>query len=452
MEERTLGGARSQANADAPALLAALPPEVSTFRVLYPDLHGIARGKDVPVAELERALRGLNFCWAVMGTDLRHTPVVGGEEGYPDMLATPDTATLRRLPYEPDVACALADLSRDGEPEPTDMRELVRRAERELDSLGMSAKIGPELEFFLCERDESGAWRRHVDNLSMVYTVGPQADPAGLLKRMLDACSALEIGAIAANHEFMNSQYEINVKHSGALDAADRAFMLKAAVKEIAAREGMLATFMGRPFADQGGSGFHLHLSLEREGANAFDDPGGAEGLAPELRHFTAGLLEHAGALVALLNPTVNAYRRIVPDSLAPTHCNWGFDNRTTFVRIPPERGGGSRVEIRVGDGACNAHLVIAATLFAGIDGLRRELDPPEPLAGDAYAMDPEQQGPPLPPTLDVALDALEADELIRDALGPDVVETFLAIKRFELERFRSHTTDWELDEYMHHL
>lgn len=445
-------GPRPQAGANGPALLAALPPDVTTFRVLFPDLHGIPRGKDVPVAELERALRGLNFCWAVMGTDLRHTPVAGGERGYPDMLATPDSATLKRLPYEPDVACALADLSRDGEPEPTDMRELVRRAERELDSLGLSAKIGPELEFFLCERDEAGGWRRHVDNLSMVYTVGPQADPGGLLKRMLDACSELNIGAIAANHEFMNSQYEINLSECSPLEAADNAFRFKSAIKDQAAQAGLLATFMGKPFNDQGGSGFHLHLSLEREGANCFDDPAGADGLAPEVGHFTAGVLEHAGALVALLNPTVNAYRRIVPDSLAPTHCNWGLDNRTTFVRIPPERGGGSRVEIRVGDGACNAHLVIAATLFAGIDGLRRELDPPDPLAGDAYAMDPEEQGPALPATLDRALDALEADELIRDALGAEVVETFLAIKRFELERFHSHTTDWELDEYMHHL
>jgi len=163
-------------------------------------------------------------------------------------------------------------------------------------------------------------------------------------------------------------------------------------------------------------------------------------------------VLAHAPAMMALLNPTVNAYGRILPDSLAPTHCNWGLDNRTTFVRIPPERGGGSRIEIRVGDGAANAYLVIAAAIFAGIDGLRRELDPPAPLDGDAYAMDPAEQGEPLPVDFAQALDALEGDELLRGAIGAETIETFLAIKRFELDRFRQHTTDWELNEYMHHL
>ena len=454
MEETTSTHVRPAAspNGAGTAAFSALPEGVSTFRVLYSDLHGVPRGKDVPLAELDRAVRGLNFCWAVMGTDLRHTPVVGGERGYPDMVAVPDLGTLRQLPYEPDVAVALADLRRDGEPEPTDMRHLVRRAETELSSLGLTAKVAPELEFFLCDRDESGAWRRHVDNLSMVYTVGPLADPGGMLKRMLDDCSKLGIGAIAANHEFMNSQYEINLSECSPLSAADNAFRFKSAIKDQAAQAGLHATFMGKPFNDQGGSGHHLHISLERDGANCFDHPEGPEGLSDELRHFTAGVLEHAPALVAFLNPTINAYGRILPDSLAPTHCNWGLDNRTTFVRIPPERGGGSRMEVRVGDGASNPYLVIAATLFAGVDGLRRELEPPDAIDGDAYAMDPSVQGTPIPATLEHALEALEADEMIRDALGADIVETFLALKGFELERFRAHTTDWEIDEYMHHL
>ncbi len=439
-------------SADGAGTFAALPPEVTTFRVLYPDLHGVARGKDVPVAEFERALRGLNFCWAVMGTDLQHTPVVGGESGYPDMLATPDLTTLKRLPYEPDVACALADLTRYGESEPTDMRGLVRRSVEALSDAGFTAKIGPELEFFLCERDENGGWKRHVDNLSMVYTVGPQADPAGILKRMLDACAELDIGAIAANHEFMNSQYEINLSECGPLEAADNAFLFKSAIKDVAALSGVHATFMGKPFNDQGGSGLHLHLSLDRDGENCFDDPDDDDGLAPELRWFAAGVLAHAPALMAFLNPTVNAYRRILPDSLAPTHCNWGLDNRTTFIRIPPERAGGSRVEIRVGDGAANCHLVIAAAIFAGLDGIARKLDPPNPLDGDAYAMDASVQGDPLPQTLATSLAALEADETLREAIGSETVETFLAIKGFELERFNGHTTDWELNEYMHHL
>jgi glutamine synthetase len=250
----------------------------------------------------------------------------------------------------------------------------------------------------------------------------------------------------------MNSQYEINLRHADALTAADRAFLLKTSVKDIAAQNGLLATFMGKPFNDQGGSGFHIHLSLAKDGENAFPDEGDERGVAAELRHFTAGVLAHAPACMAFLNPTVNAYRRILPDSLAPTHANWGFDNRTTYVRIPPERGGATRLEVRVGDGSANPYLGIAAVLFAGLDGVRRGLDPAEPLSGDAYTAPEDRAGGRLPTSLDDALDALEGDAVIADAMGRELVETFVAVKRFELERHRTHVSEWELEEYLHHL
>jgi len=430
-----------------------LSPAISTVRVTYSDLHGIQRGKDIPIAELDLASdRGLNFCWAVMGTDLGHTPVVGGEQGYPDMTARPDLSTLVELPWEPDVASCLADLEREERPEPTDQRALVKRAEAQLDELGLAAVIGPELEFFLCESDGAGGWRRMVDNLSMVYTVGPQADRDGVFRGLLEACAAMGIGAISGNHEYMNSQYEINLLERAPLAASDAAFRFKAAVKDYAAQRGLLATFMGKPFNDQGGSGSHLHLSLERDGTNCCGDPDGEHGLSDELRHFVAGVLEHAPALMAFLNPTINAYRRILPDSLAPTHANWGLDNRTTFVRIPPERGDSARLEIRVGDGTANPYLVSAAVMFAGIDGLKREAKPPELLEGDTYTLPEDQQGMDLPMSLAEALDALEADEVLREAMGAEIVDTFTTMKRFEVERYRRHVSEWDLSEYMHHL
>jgi glutamine synthetase len=256
--------------------------------------------------------------------------------------------------------------------------------------------------------------------------------------------------AFAFNHEYMNSQYEINLRHADALTAADRAFRLKSAVKDVAAQHGLVATFMGKPFNDQGGSGTHLHISLERDGANAF--AGDEDGVSGELRAFTAGVLAPATALMAFLNPTINAYRRIQPDSLAPTHANWGWDNRSTFVRIPPERGGGTRVEIRVGDGSANPYLAIAAVLAAGAHGIRDGLVPDEPIVGDAYRADTALAGAPLPDTFEAALDALEADALLREALGAPIVDTFLAMKRFEIERHRAWVSDWEIDEYLHHL
>jgi glutamine synthetase len=170
------------------------------------------------------------------------------------------------------------------------------------------------------------------------------------------------------------------------------------------------------------------------------------------MRAFSAGVLRHASALMAFLNPTINAYRRIQPDSLAPTHANWGWDNRATFIRIPPERGGATRVEIRVGDGTANPYLAVAAVLLAGADGVRQDLTPPAPVAGDAYRADPDVIGEELPGTLEAALDALEADEVLSQGLGEEVVGTFLAMKRFEIERHRGWVSDWEVAEYLHHL
>jgi glutamine synthetase len=430
-----------------------------SVRMLYPDLHGVARGKDIPVAEFDHVIeRGLCFCAAVMGTDLRHTPVWGGEEGYPDLVARPDLATMATLPWDPEVAVCLADLSpAEGAAPIADPRGAVRSAVESLRALGVDPIVGPELEFFLVRRDPEApnGIARLVDNLSMVYTVGHQADPNGFARRMSEHLAELGLGAIAVNHEFMNSQYEINLRHSGALSAADRAFLLKASVKDIAAMHGLLATFMGKPFNDQGGSGTHLHISLDRDGANVLDGIGGDgsdDGLSVEAHHFIAGVLAHGSALMAFLNPTINAYRRIQPDSLAPTHVNWGHDNRSTFIRIPPERGSATRIELRVGDGAANPYLAIAATLAAGADGIRRELAPPPPLSGDAYRADAEVAGEPLPASLEAALDALQGDAVLTDALGAPIVDTFLTVKRFEVERHRGWVSDWEIAEYIHHL
>jgi glutamine synthetase len=429
---------------------------VTSIRVLYPDLHGVARGKEIPIAQFDDVIeKGLCFCAAVMGTDLRHTPVVGGDDGYPDFIARPDLSTMTTLPWEPGVACCLANLepAAGGAPIP-DPRGTLRQAVEDLRAIGFDPIVGPELEFFLLERDPAAPHgiRRRVDQLSMVYTVGPQADPEGIVRGIMEALEQLGLKIFAVNHEFMNSQYEINLRHTDALRAADRAFRLKSAVKDIAAQHGLVATFMGKPFNDQGGSGSHLHVSLDRDERNAFDAPGEEDGVSAELRAFTAGVLAHAAGLMAFLNPTINAYRRIRPDSLAPTHANWGWDNRATFIRIPPERGGATRIEIRVADGAANPYLAIAAVLAAGAHGVRQGLSPPRPVKGDAYRADRELIGPALPASLDAALEALEDDTVLRQALGPQIVKTFLAVKRFEIERHRDWVSDWEIAEYLHHL
>jgi glutamine synthetase len=202
-----------------------------------------------------------------------------------------------------------------------------------------------------------------------------------------------------------------------------------------------------------------MHLSLaDSDGRNAFASD--EEVLSPLGLHFVAGVLEHAQGLQALLGPTVNAYKRILPDSLAPTHANWGHDNRTAFCRVPNERGSRTRVEVRTGDGSACPHLITAALLLAGIDGIERELGPPDPVVGDAYRMDDAHAGTKLPADLGSALDALEADTWLVGELGEELVSTFVAMKRFEVERFEEAVgtfdaeviTEWEVREYAAHL
>jgi glutamine synthetase len=454
---------------DPEAVVASLRGQgVRAIRLLFTDLHGVARGKDIPLGHfIDLYEEGVAFCSAVMGTDLRHTPVVGGDEGYVDFAIRPDIETIRVVPWQPEIAWCLGEAwNLDGSDHyAVCPRALLKRVVSSYAERQLLPVVGPELEYFLCERDPSvpGGLRRYVDEFSRVYTVGAVSDPRQITLKMLLWADELGLKAFAANHEFMNSQYEINVKHSGAVDGADRAFMLKAAVKEIAAIEGLLATFMGRPFADQGGSGFHVHLSLsDADGHNAFADAGaaGSDGLSPLASQFIAGVIEHAQGLQALLGPTVNAYKRILPDSLAPTHANWGHDNRTAFVRVPNERGSRSRIEIRTADGSACPHLITAALLIAGLDGIERGLTPPEAVVGDAYRMDDAHAGTRLPADLSSALDALEEDSRLVAALGPELVATFVAMKRFEVERFTEAVgaldpevvSEWEIEEYASHL
>ena len=430
---------------------------VTTIRLSYPDLHGIARGKEYPASFFDHLEKdGAAHCEAIMTVDLNHNVVSGFEHGFQDILARPDAATLARIPWDPDVAWCIADLERmDGAPFGCDSRAVLKRAIDEYVKRGLVPVLGPELEFYLCEPDPSAEWgyRRYVDNPSHVYTVGSVADPRGVLREMLHACADLGLGAYAANHEFGRAQYEINLRHSDALSACDRAFLFKTTVKEMAARHGLLATFIGKPWNDDEGSGFHLHMSLGGEGgSNLLNDADGPEGLSKLCHHFLAGILQHGPALMPFFNPTTNAYRRIHEEALVPTLVSWGHDNRLCLARVPRERGGATRVELRLGDGSSNPYLTAAAALFAGLDGIDRELEPPAPMAGLIYELPEAADCTPLPRTFDAALEALDADPLIADAMGEELLRTFRTIKGAELDRAKRAVTDWEFREYTHHL
>ena len=423
---------------------------IETLRVLWSDLHGIARGKDVHIDHFPQlSAGGLSFCGALMATDLSPAALEDSDAvsmGYPDACLKPDLSTIRPIPFEPGVAVVLADITgAGGGPLASSPRDTLARLVGDLNGMGMRPILAPELEFYLFRADESApnGLRPYVSRDTAGYVVGRALDPLGALSTLLAQSRAMGLGVFAGNHEFSAGQFEINHTHSTAVDAADRAFLFKYAVKEIAAGLGLHATFMGKPATESAGSGFHIHASLvDEQGHNQFADHESSDGLSQLAHHFVAGLVEHAGPLMAFLNPTINAFKRLHSAGLTPTTADWGLDNRLCLVRVPPERGQGSRFELRIGDAAANPYLAFAAVLAAGADGIRRKLDPPPARAG-AIAT-----GRPLPTSLSEALEQLAASEVLCAHLGSDLIHAFTALKRQEISRFNAAVTDWEVQEY----
>jgi glutamine synthetase len=430
--------------------------QIDVLRVIYADIIGSVRSKDLLVSELDKISHGgPAFCQGVWVTTTQGGVLDGADvlsNGLEDFISQIVPGSWRALPWEPGVAFVVAGANEpDGTPSPLSPRVLLERIVGEYTALGLTPIVGPELEFYIADRTEDGGFRRAITQPGRVYTTGATVDPKGTFLHLLRMLDRLRIGVFAGNHEFSPSQYEINIWHGEALDACDRTFMLKAGVKDVIARVGQAATFSGKPWGDEGGSGFHLHMSLvDAAGENLMHD--GAE-LSTLARHMIAGIVHHAAALTAFCNPTINAFKRLGPDTLAPYRANWGYDNRSAMLRVPPERGGGTRLEMRLGDGAANAYLMTAALLAAGLDGIRRELECPAPAVGYSYEDESQEV---LPMSLGSALDALRADDALIGLLGGPLIDVFEVMKRDEIARYTAavddpetrDVTEWEVREY----
>jgi glutamine synthetase len=431
--------------------------DIDVVRLGYSDVIGTERGRDLLVNRFARTVGdGVAFCRSVYGT----TPmgdvvdIEGGlAAGLPDVLAFPDISTVQLVPWEKGVAHVIADVyNPDGSPSAESPRMVLKRVISRFADLGMRPMVGPELEFYVLEPTDKSptGWQRYGEATGNVYVAGLKGDPENVLLRTLRHLSNYGLEVVAANHEFSSGQFEINLWHSEALDAADRAFRFKSAIQELARQEGKLATFMAKPFNDEGGSGFHIHFSTWDDLSQPlFHDARAEDGLSKTGKSAIAGVLAHAPALSAISNPTINSFKRFGPDTLAPWLIDWGLDNRSAMVRIPPERGRASRMELRLGDASANPYLAIAGLLGAAYLGIRDELEPPKPLEG--YGYDPSK-AEKLPGDLETALHALEKDTELAEILGEPFVKTFLTYKRNELERFNHWVTDWEFREYAYHL
>ncbi len=429
---------------------------IDVLRFMYSDVLGIVRSKDLLVSQLDKgAHNGPAFCQGVWVTTTQGGVLDANNiasDGLQDLVSQLDPATITDLPYEPGVALVIADaFNPDGSVNLMSPRSVLKKVIAQYNDLGLQPVVGPELEFYIADRTEDGGYKRAHEKTGMVYTTGILSDPRGTFLHTLRMLDQMNIGVFAGNAEFSPSQYEINLYHSEALDAADRTFKFRSAIKDVVAQRGQHATFLGKPWSDEGGSGFHLHFSVtDLAGKNQMHD-GGSE-LSEIAKHMIAGVTANAAGLAAFTNPTINAYKRLGPDTLAPYRANWGHDNRSCMLRVPPERGQGTRLEIRVGDGAANPYLLIAGVLAAGLDGIKRKLACPEPAEGMAYD---NEAAPILPMTFTAALDALEANEHLTEHMSAEMINVFLVMKRDEIARYEAavpnpttEITQWEIDEY----
>jgi glutamine synthetase len=417
-------------------------------RVLWPDHLGLARGKYVPASLADRGTHHCTGTWA-LGYDRAMTPETTGShwnEGLPDFDAVYDMSDLRPG-WEANTRVVVARLEHHGDSLSVSPRAALERAIADWRALGYEPFVGIELEAYVFVPDGDG-WKPMDTPGAFVYGTGSAVDPHGLIDAIWSASAEAEIPLESVNSEYDTPQFEFTLRYSDALRAADDAFLFKVLAREVAQRLGLMLTFMGKPLSDRGGSGLHINFSFRSpDGENVINDEKAKDGLSSLAKHSIGGLLEHHRALAGICAPTVNAYKRLRPASLSGYWANWGYDHRGATIRVPGERGAPARLEHRLSDGGAVVHSAVAAVLQAARLGVVNETDPGKPEGGNGLDTIDATVG--VPATLAEALDVLESDRELVEALGPDLVAQHLAVKRAEWERYSASTTDWEIREYL---
>ena len=423
--------------------------DIQFIRMQFTDIFGQMKNVAITASQIEKALNN-----QIMMDGSSIEGFVRIEES--DQYLWPDLDTFAILPWRPQygkVARLICDVHNpDGAPFVGDPRGVLKRVLARAAKLGFTFNVGPELEFFLFQTDEDGKPTTKTGDEAGYFDLGP-LDHGESTRREICLClEEMGFEIEASHHEVAAGQHEIDFKYTEALQAADNIMTFKLAVKTLAQKNGLHATFMPKPVYGAAGSGMHVNMSLFRDGRNAFYDPADARQLSPLAYQFIAGLLEHVQGFCAVTNPLVNSYKRLVPGYEAPCHLAWSTGNRSALVRIPTPRGDGTRVELRSPDPSCNPYLAFAVCLAAGLDGIGRQLTPPPESCENLYAIaaDLEAQGVRrLPGTLEAAIHALEADSTVTGALGEHVTGQYVTGKLREWEEYRTQVSQWELDRYL---
>jgi glutamine synthetase len=423
---------------------------VKFLRLQFTDILGVIKNVEIPDRQFEEALDG-----KIMFDGSSIEGFVRIEES--DMYLRPDLDTFRVFPWAPTTGDKVARLicdvyNPDGTPFAGCPRTTLKRVIALATERGYVMNAGPEAEFFLFQtRDGDPTTDTH--DAGGYFDLTPIDQGEDVRRQIILALEAMGFQVEAAHHEVAPGQHEIDFSHADVLTTADNISTFRFVVKNVARMCGVHATFMPKPIFGQNGSGMHTHQSLFSGSRNVFFDAEGPWQLSEVCLHYIGGLLRHAKGFCAITNPLVNSYKRLVPGYEAPTNIAWSLKNRSPLVRVPAAREGGTRIELRMPDPACNPYLALAVMLRAGLDGIEQRMDPGPPVNKNIYTMSQRERRhlriDELPSNLSEALDALERDDLIKETLGEHTWTHFLEAKREEWFDYMKQVTDWERDRYL---
>ena len=425
--------------------------DVKFIRLQFTDIFGQLKNVAITANQIEKALD--NKCM-FDGSSIEGFARI--EES--DMYLYPDPDTFVIFPWkqnEGKVARLICDIyTPDGKPFEGCPRNILKRSLKNAADLGYTFNVGSELEFFLFLTDEQGKPTTKTHDAAGYFDLAPIDLGESARKEMCLTLEEMGFEIEAAHHEVARGQHEIDFKYADALKTADNINTFKLVVKTIAQKHGLHATFMPKPIFGINGSGMHCNISLaDLKGKNAFYDPKAEYQLSDTAKYSIGGMLKHIKSITAILNPTVNSYKRIVPGYEAPVYMAWSLANRSALLRVPAKRGVSTRVELRSPDPSCNPYLAFATILAACLDGVRNKIEPPKPVEANIYKLSDRERKKmrieSLPGSLKEALDNMEKSLIAKTALGSHILDEFLTAKSMEWDNFRTYVSQWELDKYL---
>lgn len=426
--------------------------DVRFLRLAFTDINGTSKAVEVPTSQLDKVLTNdIRFDGSSIDGFVRL------EES--DMVLYPDFSTWAVLPWGDEKGGKIGRLvcsvhKTNGEPFEGDPRNNLKRVLKEMEEMGFSDfDIGFEAEFHLFKLGEDGNWTTEVPDHASYFDMTSDDEGARCRRDIVETLENIGFEVEAAHHEVGDGQQEIDFRFDDALTTADRVQTFKMVVREVARKHGLYATFMAKPVEGQAGNGMHTNMSLFKDGKNVFYDKDGEFHLSDTALYFLNGILEHARAITAIGNPTVNSYKRLIPGFEAPVYISWASKNRSPLVRIPDAEEINTRLEMRSADPTANPYLLLAACLTAGLNGIKEAKKPMAPITSNVFEMSEEERAKrgikPLPSTLHNAVKAFKADPLIQEALGEHLTQSFFDSKNLEWSKYTQSVSDWERDRYM---